>query len=179
MALFRYIETKVCITLILLMLVPGYTFCKSDFSVAYQVDDQIITNYDIDQIRSIYSKSSINQLIIGGLMFLGIWLNIDDGLSLLPEKFQGGRLVVLFIAFSQLFNVTTGVNGIIVPESNSASINSDTIKASAGAVFYIPISKVNHLNDAIYELKSRDFEIIGLDEKSGINIFNESYIFIS
>jgi len=72
---------------------------------------------DIDQIRSIYSKSSINQLIIGGLMFLGIWLNIDDGLSLLPEKFQGGRLVVLFIAFSQLFNITTGVNGIIIVNS--------------------------------------------------------------
>ena len=72
---------------------------------------------DIDEIRNIYSKSSINQLIIGGLMFLGIWLNIDDGLSLLPEKFQGGRLVVLFIAFSQLFNITTGVNGIIIVNS--------------------------------------------------------------
>ena len=72
---------------------------------------------DINEISRIYSKSSINQLIIGGLIFLGLWLNIDDGLSLLPEKFQGGRLVVLFIAFSQLFNITTGVNGIIIVNS--------------------------------------------------------------
>jgi len=72
-------------------------------------------------------------------------------------------------------SLATGVTGIVVPESNSANINSDTVKASAGAVFHIPISKVNHLNDAIYELKSKDFEIIGLDEKSGINIFNESF----
>ena len=49
----RYIKTKVSITLVLLMLVPGYAFCKSDFSVAYQVDDQIITNYDIDQARKL------------------------------------------------------------------------------------------------------------------------------
>ena len=35
------------------MLVPGYAFCKSDFSVAYQVDDQVITNYDIDQVRKL------------------------------------------------------------------------------------------------------------------------------
>ena len=49
----RYIKTKVCISLTLLMLVPGYVFCKSDFSVAYQVDDQVITNYDIDQVRKL------------------------------------------------------------------------------------------------------------------------------
>lgn len=71
--------------------------------------------------------------------------------------------------------LATDVSGIIVPENNSASINSDTIKASAGAIFYIPISKVNHLNDAIYELKSRDFKIIGLEEKSSVNIFDEEF----
>ena len=52
-AIVRYIKTKVCISLTLLMLVPGYVFCKSDFSVAYQVDDQVITNYDIDQVRKL------------------------------------------------------------------------------------------------------------------------------
>ena len=35
------------------MLAPSYAFCKSDFSVAYEVDDQIITNYDIDQARKL------------------------------------------------------------------------------------------------------------------------------
>ena len=64
MAFVRYIEPKVCITLMLLMLVPGYAFCKSDFSVAYQVDDQIITNYDIDQVRklsNLLNSSSIER----------------------------------------------------------------------------------------------------------------------
>ena len=71
--------------------------------------------------------------------------------------------------------LATDVSGIIVPENNSASINSDTIKASAGAIFYIPVSKVNHLNDAIYELKARKFEIVGLEEKSSVNIFDENF----
>ena len=53
MAVFRHIETKVSVALILIMLAPGYAFCKSDFSAAYQVDDQIITNYDIDQVRKL------------------------------------------------------------------------------------------------------------------------------
>ena len=72
---------------------------------------------DINEIKEIYIKSSINQLIFGGLIFLGLWLNIDDGLSLLPLKFQGGKIVVLCIALSQLFNVSTGVNGIIIVNS--------------------------------------------------------------
>mgnify|MGYP000020291358 CR=1 FL=1 len=72
MAFFRYIKTKVCISMILLMLVPGYAFCKSDFSVAYQVDDQIITNYDIDQVRKLsnllnsssIARSEVEQIVI-------------------------------------------------------------------------------------------------------------------
>lgn len=72
---------------------------------------------DINEIKDIYVKSSINQFLIGGLLFLGVWLNIDDGLSLLPENFQGGRIVVLFISLSQLFNMVTGVNGKIIVNS--------------------------------------------------------------
>ncbi len=72
-AIVRYMKTKVCISLILLMLVPGYVFCKSDFSVAYQVDDQVITNYDIDQVRKLSNllngssigRSEVEKIVIG------------------------------------------------------------------------------------------------------------------
>ncbi len=72
MAFERYIRTNVCICLILLMLVPSYAFCKSDFSVAYQVDDQIITNYDIDQVRKLsnllnsssIARSEVEKIVI-------------------------------------------------------------------------------------------------------------------
>ena len=72
---------------------------------------------DLDEINDIYKKSAINQLLFGGLLFLAIWLNIDEGLSLLPEKFQGGKYVVLYIALSKLFSVSTGVNGQIIVNS--------------------------------------------------------------
>ena len=49
----KYIETKSCIALIVLLLIPISAFCKSDFRVAYQVDDQIISNYDITQARKL------------------------------------------------------------------------------------------------------------------------------
>ena len=74
-------------------------------------------NNDLKLIKDIYYKSSINQLIIGGIFFVCVWLSVDDIFSLLPEKFSGGRLVVFFIGLSQLFNVAMGVNGAIILNS--------------------------------------------------------------
>ena len=72
---------------------------------------------DFKQIHKLYEKSSINQLIFGGFFFLCIWLNINEIFGLLPEKFQGGKWVVFFIGLSQLFNITSGINGVIIVNS--------------------------------------------------------------
>jgi O-antigen/teichoic acid export membrane protein len=72
---------------------------------------------DLDEIQLLYIKSSINQLIIGGVFFLCIWLNIDQFFSLLPERFQAGKWVVFYIGLAQLFNMATGVNGEIIINS--------------------------------------------------------------
>ena len=52
---------------------------------------------NLKEIHLLYSKSSINQLIVGGVFFLCVWLNVDEIFSLLPEKFQGGKWVVFYI----------------------------------------------------------------------------------
>ena len=79
-------------------------------SKAFEIDD-------LSKIQILYSKSSINQLLIGGLFFLCIWLNIDEIFSLLPVNFQSGKWVVFYIGLSQLFNMASGVNGEIIINS--------------------------------------------------------------
>ena len=66
----------------------------------------------------------------------------------------------------------SGVDGIIIQNSSSAPVNSDTIKTSAGAIFNIPICKVNHIKDAIYHLQSMNISIISGSEKSEKNIYD-------
>ena len=66
----------------------------------------------------------------------------------------------------------SGVDGIIIQNSSSAPVNSDTIKTSAGAIFNIPICKVNHIKDAIYHLQSLNISIISASEKSVKNIYD-------
>jgi len=64
------------------------------------------------------------------------------------------------------------VDGIIISEDNSAPINSDVIKTSAGGAFKVKIARVKNLKDAIYYLKTEDISIIGLSEKGENKIYD-------
>ncbi|WP_431159233.1 23S rRNA (guanosine(2251)-2'-O)-methyltransferase RlmB [Winogradskyella poriferorum] len=68
----------------------------------------------------------------------------------------------------------TGVSGIIIQKKGGAPINGDTIKTSAGAIFKIPICKVDHIKDAVYHLQSSGIKVIAATEKAEDTIYNLS-----
>ena len=59
-----------------------------------------------------------------------------------------------------------GVHAIIVQNKGGAPVNADTVKTSAGAVFKIPICKVNHIKDAIYYMQSSGINVVAATEKT-------------
>lgn len=65
-----------------------------------------------------------------------------------------------------------GVDAILIPKSGSAPLNEDAIKTSAGAAFNIPISKVNHLKDAIFYLQASGIKLIAATEKTNDSVFD-------
>jgi 23S rRNA (guanosine2251-2'-O)-methyltransferase len=66
----------------------------------------------------------------------------------------------------------TGVNGIIVQKAGSAPVNGDTVKTSAGAVFNIPICKVEHIKDAIFYLQGSGIKTVAATEKTESTIYD-------
>lgn len=76
-------------------------------------------NEDTEQLNILYKKSSINQLIIGGLIFIGIWCNIDNIFNIMPNSsiYIQGKWVVFYIGISKLFDMATGINAEIVGTS--------------------------------------------------------------
>ncbi|CAM3583836.1 putative tRNA:rRNA methyltransferase [Flavobacterium saliperosum S13] len=66
----------------------------------------------------------------------------------------------------------TGVNGIIVQKQGSAPVNGDTVKTSAGAVFNVPICKVDHIKDAIFYLQGSGIKTVAATEKTEQNIYD-------
>jgi len=69
----------------------------------------------------------------------------------------------------------TGVDAIIIPSQGSAPLNADAIKTSAGAAFKIPICKVNHLLDAIYQMQAEGIQIVVITEKTNTTIYQADF----
>lgn len=69
------------------------------------------------EVQSLYKKSSINLLVISGLIFLLINLNIVELYKMIPEKYSGGIFVVLMISFAKLYIMALGNNGAIISNS--------------------------------------------------------------
>jgi 23S rRNA (guanosine2251-2'-O)-methyltransferase len=66
----------------------------------------------------------------------------------------------------------TNVTGIIISENNSAPVNEDVIKTSAGGIFKVPVYKINHLKDAIFLLQSYGIKIVSATEKADNLVYN-------
>jgi 23S rRNA (guanosine2251-2'-O)-methyltransferase len=68
----------------------------------------------------------------------------------------------------------TGVSGIIIQKKGGAPINGDAIKTSAGAIFKIPICKVDHIKDAVYHMQASGIKVIAATEKAEHLIYDIS-----
>jgi 23S rRNA (guanosine2251-2'-O)-methyltransferase len=66
----------------------------------------------------------------------------------------------------------TGVTGIITQKQGSAPINADAIKTSAGAAFKIPICRVDHIKDALFQLQASNITIVAATEKTAETIYS-------
>jgi 23S rRNA (guanosine2251-2'-O)-methyltransferase len=65
-----------------------------------------------------------------------------------------------------------GVNGIIVSKSGAAPVNGDTVKTSAGAVFNVPICKVEHIKDAVFFLQGSGVKTVAATEKTDVLLYD-------
>lgn len=60
----------------------------------------------------------------------------------------------------------SGVDGIIIPKKGAAPVTADTVKTSAGAIFKIPLIKVDHIKDAIYYMQASGIRVVAASEKT-------------
>ena len=82
-------------------------------------------NNDLNHINELYKKTSLNQLIAGLFIFIGIWVSIDDLYSLMPngDKMVEGKMVVLVLAIARLIDMATGINNWIIGHSKYFRFN--------------------------------------------------------
>lgn len=69
-------------------------------------------------LKDLYKRSSINLLIVSGLIFLLIVLNINQLYYLIPEEYSVGLHVVLLISIAKLYDSLLGSNNAILFNSD-------------------------------------------------------------
>ncbi len=80
---------------------------------------------DWGNVKKLYQKSSINQLIVGCFLLIGIWHCLDDFFSIMPngEVYRPWKMVVLALGVSSLIDTATGINSQIVTYSQYFRFN--------------------------------------------------------
>lgn len=68
-----------------------------------------------------------------------------------------------------------GAHGVVIPKDRAAAITPAVVKASAGAVSHIPISRVTNLATVIRDLKKQEAWIVGADSSASKSIYQEDF----
>lgn len=67
------------------------------------------------------------------------------------------------------------LDAIVIPERGSASASPDAVKASAGALFHIPVCRERDIVTAVRKLKENGYLIVGASEKGGMSYTEADY----
>lgn len=86
---------------------------------------QAFQKNDMAHVLTLYRQTSINQLIIGSLLLIGVWANLASIYQFIPnnEVYIAGMNVVLFIGLGKLTDMFFGVNGEIIVMSRYYRFN--------------------------------------------------------
>jgi O-antigen/teichoic acid export membrane protein len=88
-----------------------------------QISGPIITTSiqenNFEHVKKLYQGTSINLLVVGLLLFIGIMASIADLFSLMPksEEMQGGVMIVFLIGLAKLIDMGTSINNQIISYS--------------------------------------------------------------
>lgn len=69
---------------------------------------------DRGEIHNLYKKVSLNEFLIGLLLFLLLWFNLDLVYHYMPPIYSTGASVVFTIGMLRLFDMSTGLNADII-----------------------------------------------------------------
>ncbi len=112
-------------------------------------------NKQLYEINSLYKKSSKYLFFVGSLLFLVLISGVDLLFSFLPKEYLIGKLPMIIIAISILFNLLSGINSAIVVVSHKYYI------LTIGLVLQLALQLVlNNIMVPIYGINGAAFSTL-------------------
>ncbi len=102
--------------------------------------------------------------------------------NILPGLYEKGE-IPFFVILDRITDVrnmgaiartaeAAGCHALVIPVKNSALLNADAVKTSAGALMHIPVCRSENLPETIHYLKDSGLKIIAGSEKGTENYHN-------
>lgn len=101
--------------------------------------------------------------------------------DIVAQAYERGELPILIICdritdvrnFGAISRtaLASGAHGIIIPQTEAASINADAVKASAGALLKLPVCREKNLLITVKQLKLHGIQILAAETSSSKYIF--------
>jgi len=66
-----------------------------------------------------------------------------------------------------------GVWGVLIPKRRAAEVTATVAKASAGAVFHVPVAKVTNVREALRRIKTAGLWVVGAEADAPRSVFEE------
>ena len=111
-----------------------------------------------------------------------IYWQLQDLLEIPVKKNEAPLFIILDCIedarnFGALLRVAdaAGVHGVILQSHRSVTINPRVSKVSAGAVEYVPVSRVTNIKHALYEMKTHGITIIGTDAHAEHTVWDSDF----
>jgi O-antigen/teichoic acid export membrane protein len=82
--------------------------------ITYPITAKLMSENKWQELNDLYKKSSITLQVVGGLILLGILVNINQLYLMLPVEYTHGLFVVFAIGLSKYFDLILGNNNAII-----------------------------------------------------------------
>lgn len=104
--------------------------------VAMPLISRAFEKNDLLDIQQIYKKTAINQLIIGSLLLIGIYANLDSIFMMMPKReiYEAGKWVVIIVGAGKLIDMAFGPSSEIIVLSKYYWFNILLILLLAGSL---------------------------------------------
>jgi len=98
---------------------------QSIFKITSPIIASSFRTNDLEQINDLYKKTSLNLLIIGMLLTIGIWASIDYLFELIPNgtTYAVGKNIIFLLSIAKLVDMATGLNAHIIVYSKLYKLN--------------------------------------------------------
>lgn len=89
---------------------------RSISTISGPVASEALKKGDFRKANALYKQVSLHQLVAGSLIFLLVWINIDNIYAIIPNgaAYRAGKWVFFFVGLAKLVEVTLSFGGTLI-----------------------------------------------------------------